>query len=83
MIVELQWNRLLNTIQTETQRKRGRKGRGEEEGKKEVEEGEVGKEGGRRKRRRKKIQYPWDVAIIYNLKKKESSEAEKKKMVNK
>ena len=70
MIVELQWNRLLNTIQTETQRKRGRKGRGEEEGKKEVEEGEVGKEGGRRKRRRKKIQYPWDVAIIYNLKRK-------------
>ena len=71
MIVELQWNRLLNTIQTETQRKRGRKGRGEEEGKREVEEGEeVGKEGGRRKRRRKKIQYPRDVAIIYNLKRK-------------
>lgn len=49
-----------------------------------MEEGEeVGKEGGKRKRRRKKIQDTWDVAIIYNLKKKESSETEKKKMGNK
>ena len=40
-----------------------------------------GKEGGRRKRR-KKIQDTWDVAIIQNLKKKESSEAEKNKIGN-
>lgn len=44
-----------------------------------MEEGEeVGKEGGRRKRRRKKIQDPWHVAIIYNLKKKNHQKQRRK-----